>query len=632
MMRNVALLFSLIFSVLARADETVHVSAAVSPEQASPGETVTLKVDVAIPPGFHIYGLSPPDMSGIPATIDLEDSSSFVPQGEPTEPTPDLHYDEIFEVDVPWHKGEVSFTLPLQISTSLPGGRTEIAGRFGYQLCDERSCRIPTDVPFSASVVIEGDTISSPDQPDNAVIPAVTLELPSLTAPEPVSDTAAPGEGSAVRVIAKYVGYDPSEEKFLAFLRSGESREQTTQAKGLWAFIGAAIAAGFLSILTPCVFPMIPITVSFFSNMAGGNRRETVGLAALYSGGIIFTYTAIGVLFSVLLGAGGIQNVASSPVMNLVLAAVLIFFTLNLLGMFEIRISTGGVGAGQREGRGGKVISVLLMALAFSLASFTCTAGFVGALLVAAAQGDVFWPLLGMLVYSLSFATPFFFLALFPSWLASLPQSGGWMNRIKVTMGILIFAACFKFLSNVDAVWELNMLSREAVLTIWVAAFFLLGFYLLGKIRFPHDDPEPGPVSVPRFLFAVLIFAFSVHLVFGLGGKDLWAPLNGLLPAPTHEAGVLAEEWPEDYDAAVDHARRQNKMVFVDFTGYTCTNCKLMEHKVLSRPAVQSELKRFVPVRLYTDGGPDKKRNQDLAKDLAGSLALPLYVILEPVA
>lgn len=630
-MRNVALSISLLFSVLAAADETVHVSASVSPGQASPGETVTLRVDATIPKGFHIYGLSPPDMSGVPTTIDLGDSSSFVPHGEPAEPPPDFHYDEIFEVDVPWHKGEVSFSLLLQISPSVVGGRNKIAGRFGYQLCDERSCRIPTDVPFSAELTIEGGTVSTAAVAEAAITPAVTLDLPSGTPIDSATGVEAKAVSSGVHVVAKFIGYDPSEENFLRFLRSGESREEATQAKGLWAFIGAAIAAGFLSILTPCVFPMIPITVSFFSNMAGGNRRESAGLAALYSGGIIFTYTAIGVLFSVLLGAGGIQNIAASPIMNLVLAAVLMFFTLNLLGMFEIRISTGGMGAGQREGRGGRVISVLLMALAFSLASFTCTAGFVGALLVAASQGDVFWPLLGMLVYSLSFALPFFFLALFPSWLASLPQSGGWMNRIKVTMGILIFVACFKFLSNVDAVWDLDVLSREAVLTIWVAAFFLLGFYLLGKIRFPHDDPEPGPVSVPRFLFAVLVLAFSVHLVFGLAGNDLWAPLNGLLPAPTHEAGALAEEWPEDYDVALDHARRQNKMVFIDFTGYTCTNCKLMEHKVLSRPAVQSELERFVPVRLYTDGGPDKKRNQELAKDLAGSLALPLYVILDPV-
>ena len=631
MMKHIVFLACLFFSVLAGADETVRVSASVAPPQAFPGDLVTLSLEVTIPKGFHIYGLSPPDMSGVPTTIDLVDSSSFVPRGMPVEPPPDFHYDEIFEVDVPWHRGAVSFSLPLQISPSIDPGRRELAGRFGYQLCDERSCRIPTDIPFSTTVVIEGEAGGSAGPFVGAIVPAVTLDLPSATESEPAPAIQELGQRSKVRVIAKYVGYDPSEEKFLAFLQSGESREEATQARGLWAFVGAAIAAGFLSILTPCVFPMIPITVSFFSNMAGGNRRESAGLAALYSGGIVFTYTAIGVLFSVLLGAGGIQNVAASPIMNLVLAGVLIFFTLNLLGMFEIRISTGGMGAGHREGRGGKVISVLLMALAFSLASFTCTAGFVGALLVAASQGDVFWPLLGMLIYSVSFAFPFFFLALFPSWLASLPQSGGWMNRIKVTMGILIFAACFKFLSNVDAVWDLNILSRTAVLTIWVAAFFLLGFYLIGKIRFPHDDPEPGPLSVPRFLFAVLVFAFSVHLVFGLAGHDLWSPLDGLLPAPTQHKGVLTEEWPEDYDAALAQGRRENKRVFVDFTGYTCTNCKLMEHKVLAQPNVKSELERFVCVRLYTDGGPDKKRNQELAKDLAGSLALPLYVILEPV-
>jgi thiol:disulfide interchange protein DsbD len=305
----------------------------------------------------------------------------------------------------------------------------------------------------------------------------------------------------------------------------------------------------------------------------------------------------------------------------------LVFFTLNLLGMFEIRVSSGGMGASQRQGRAGRVVTVLLMALGFTLASFTCTAGFVGALLVAASQGEVSWPLIGMLAYSTAFAFPFFLLALFPGWLASLPQAGGWMNRIKVTMGFLIFAAAFKFLSNADAVLRWGLLSRTTVLTIWVITFLFLGLYLLGKLRLPHDDPEPGAISVPRMFTALASLALALHLGFGLAGKPVWRPLDGLLPPP--EAGV-AEEWPEDYDAAVVQATREGKPVFVDFSGYTCTNCKLMEHNIFTLPAVQQEFKRFVRVRLYTDGGPDKKRNQRLAQELGGTLALPLYAILEP--
>ena len=197
-------------------------------------------------------------------------------------------------------------------------------------------------------------------------------------------------------------------------------------------------------------------------------------------------------------------------------------------------------------------------------------------------------------------------------------------------MGILILVASFKFLSNADTVLGLGLLSRDGVLAIWVAAFALLGFYLLGKIRFPHDDPEPTPVGVPRFLVALAVFALSIHLVFGIAGRDVWGPVNGLLPAPHHGKELAGEEWSEDYDEAVAEARHEAKLLFIDFTGYTCTNCKLMEHKVLSKPAVIAELKKFVRVRLYTDGGPDKKRNQELAKELADNLSLPLYVIVDP--
>jgi len=599
--------------------ESVVVAASVSPQQATPGGEILLTVKATIPAGFHIYGINPPELSGIPTSLSLEDSASFVPAGSLTEPQPTTHYDEIFEVDVPWHGGQPAFQLPLRLSPTLGPGVHAVRGLFGYQLCDEKSCRIPADVPFSATVTVAGGTPPTQASPP-LIVPAITLDLPVPEEPPAASE-------GGMKVLAKFVGYDPSEERFLAFLRSQQDAVKSDERTGILPFLGGAILAGLLSILTPCVFPMIPITISFFSRMASGSKRESVILAGTYSVGIIVAYTAIGLLVSILLGAGGVQNIAASPIMNLVLAAVLVFFTLNLLGMFEIRVSSGGMGATQRTGRAGRIVTVLLMALGFTLASFTCTAGFVGALLVAASQGEVSWPLIGMLAYSTAFAFPFFLLALFPGWLASLPQAGGWMNRIKVTMGFLIFAATFKFLSNVDAVLQWGLLSRTTVLTIWVITFLFLGLYLLGKLRLPHDDPEPGAVSVPRMFLSLASLALALHLGFGLTGRPVWGALDGLLPAP--EAGA-AEEWPEDFDAAVAQGRKEGKPVFVDFSGYTCTNCKLMEHKVFTLPAVAQELKRFARVRLYTDGGPEKKRNQRLAQELGGTLALPLYVILEP--
>ncbi|MCU0611960.1 MAG: thioredoxin family protein [Candidatus Eisenbacteria bacterium] len=605
----------------AAGQESVLVSAVISPPEVAAGAEVMLAVRATIPAGFHVYGIAPPELSSIPTSIALEDSSSFIPSGALREPRPATHYDEVFEVDVPWHSGTPEFTLPIRLSPSLAPGVHAVRGLFGYQLCDEKSCRIPTEAPFAAEVTVTGTVVAQGTAPPPPIIPAVTLDL---SAADEAPAVAAEG---GVKVLATFVGYDPSEERFLAFLRSRQGAVAADTRGGILPFVGGAILAGLLSILTPCVFPMIPITISFFSRMASGLRRESVLLAGTYSIGIIVAYTAIGLLVSILLGAGGVQNIASSPVMNLVLAGVLMFFTLNLLGMFEIRVSSGGMSGAQRQGRAGRVLTVLLMALGFTLASFTCTAGFVGALLVAASQGEVSWPLIGMLAYSTAFAFPFFLLALFPGWLASLPQAGGWMNRIKVAMGFLIFAATFKFLSNADAVLQWGLLSRTAVLTIWVITFLFLGLYLMGKLRLPHDEAEAGAVSVPRMFLSLAAFALALHLAFGLAGKPVWGALDGLLP-PAESAA--SEEWSEDYDAALVQARREGKPVFVDFSGYTCTNCKLMEHKIFTLPAVQREFEKFVRVRLFTDGGPQKKRNQHLAQELGGTLALPLYVVLEP--
>ncbi len=599
--------------------ESVVVSATVEPAVVDPGGEVLLRIKATIPRGFHIYGVNPPEASGVPTSVTLEDSLSFRPVGPLREPEPVIHYDEVFEVHVPWHGGEPVFTLPLRVFDSLTPGRHTLRGYFGYQLCDERSCRIPAEVQFEAPLTVR-QVSSTPSEEPPAIVPAITVVVPSPP------DSATPKE-RAPKVVGTFVGYDPTGENFLAFLRSKQGTVTGVRQRGTLPFVGAAILAGLLSLLTPCVFPMIPITVAFFTRMASGGRGESLLLAATYAAGIVAAYTAVGVVVSVVWGSSGVQSVASSPVTNLALAAVLLFFTLNLLGVFEIRLSAGPMGTPQRQGRTGRLLAVLLMALGFSLASFTCTAGFVGALLVAASQGEVWWPLVGMLAYSVAFAAPFFLLALFPAWLSSLPQAGGWMNRVKVSMGFIVFAATFKFLANADAVAGWGILGRPAVLTIWTVTFLFLGLYLLGAFRLPHDDPAQGALSVPRMFASLASCAVALHLAFGLAGHDVWAPLNGLLPPPETKVG---EEWPQDFDTALAEARHRGLPLLIDFSGYTCTNCKLMEQRVFTLPAVERELSKFVRVRLYTDGGPDKRRNQRLAQELGGTLALPLYVILQP--
>jgi thiol:disulfide interchange protein DsbD len=414
-----------------------------------------------------------------------------------------------------------------------------------------------------------------------------------------------------------------------------------TPADGLWGFLLLAIGAGGAALLTPCVFPMIPLTVSYFTKHAD-SRAESVRMASLYGVSIVATFTGLGVAMAALVGASGAQSIAANPWVNLFIGLTFVVFALSLLGLFELRLPSGLVNYVNRQGneRGGGA-GVVFMGLTLTLVSFSCTAPFVGGLLAATAGGAWVFPVFGMVAFSATFALPFIGFAMFPKALDSLPQSGAWMNAVKVTLGFVELAAALKFLSNADLVWGTNLLSRPLAIALTVVLFALAGFYLLGKVRL-KDEPVVEHIGSLRLLAATAFLGLALYMVPGLLGAPLGALDAYLPPRTTNDVGLLSAVEPstgtstfdwhtDDIDGAFAEAESANKPVFIDFTGYTCTNCRDMEANVFPKPPVAEQLRsRYVLLRLYTDDLPDGATFQRYQLRLTGTTALPTYAIVDP--
>ncbi len=418
----------------------------------------------------------------------------------------------------------------------------------------------------------------------------------------------------------------------------------------IWQFMLAAAGFGLLALLTPCVFPMVPITVSFFTKRNAGSKKEAAKDAFLYAGGIVVTFVLLGFMLSLIAGPAGINQFAANPWANLVIAAIFIAFALNLFGLFEIGVPSSVLSKLNMTAQKSKnrTFSVVLMGFVFSLTSFTCTVPFVGTLMVAFSRGSWFVPLLGMVVFASIFAAPFFLLALFPNAMKSLPRSGTWMNNVKVVMGFLEIAAALKFFSNVDLIWSWHFFSRDLVLAMWVAIAIITTVYLLGRFQLSHDTPVEQ-IGAIRVLIAVLFLSVGIYLYTGFNGHPL-GQIDAFLPptdsgeatqsasvTPTAspgggtQASQVSLQWIPSYSAALAEAKRTGKNIFIDFTGYTCTNCRAMEATVFSRQDVKQMFQKFVLARLYTDNGtPLNDTNRDLEESRFNTIALPFYVIISP--
>ncbi|MEC7822628.1 MAG: cytochrome c biogenesis protein CcdA [Candidatus Neomarinimicrobiota bacterium] len=536
------------------------------------GEVALITLDTELEYGWHIYAIY--DVPDGPESTTINIEGSIVNQiGKIIEPEPIEDFDEGFLIITKYHQNKPQFKIPVQINNDTPLGSYSLKCTVRYQVCNEGLCYPPNEYTQN----IKFNVVDGPIRNDYAT-----------------------------------VNFDFDKKSIL---------DITNNQVG--SFLLLSLSMGFLALLTPCVFPMIPITISFFLKRGEDKNTSPVKGALVYMLGIVMTFTLLGMLLAIFLGASGATQLASNPYVNLFIASLFIYFAFSLFGFYEIDLPESLKRFSlQRENSEGYA-GILFMALTFTLTSFTCTVAFMGLILVAASQGEWFWPIIGMLIFSLAFASPFFLLALFPHYLTKMPQSGSWLNSVKVIMGFLEIAAAFKFISNTDLVWQCDIFTYEVVLSCWAIIMALCSFYIVGYIRFKNDSKVE--FSYQRSLLSIVFLSLSLYLLSGNFGYRINGTIESYLP-PKKEYSNL--EWVNSLEEGFQLAKEENRNIFIDFTGVTCTNCRWMETNIFKQESVEELMKQFVLVSLYTDAGDNYLEKRQYQIDRFETAALPYYVIL----
>ncbi len=613
---------TLIFIVLmsgpaASAAPEVELEAQVKRSPARAGELILVEFLAEIPSGYHLYSMTQIPGGGRALQI-KQISNALAPKGPWHAPAPRIEMDPNFEKLVEYHEDEVTYARLFEISKELAPGKHQATFQVRGQICDDAGCLAfekPVDAPF---VVEQGATRAARTS---------SWQLEGEAFPE-----------------------DRPPPTSLKSLTGGD--DVPPMGGGLLGFLIMAFLAGLGALVTPCVFPMIPITVSFFSKYSKVSVSRSVTMATIYALSIIATFTLIGLVVSAVFGAVGMQTLSASPWFNLFLTTLLVVFSFNLFGLFEIQIPSSLISkSSQKEAEltaddgslAHQAAGVFFMAITFTLVSFTCTVAFIGIVLAEAAKGNWFYPAVGMLAFAVAFSLPFFFLAIFPSWADKLRGKGGdWMVAVKVSLGFLELGAALKFLSNVDLVWRWELVTRPLVLAAWVAIFLGAGLYLLRVFNLPHSDTQKRSVGPLRMGAALVFLALSAYSLGGIRDtRSMGGWLDGWLPpavypgtevaADTSGAGEELAWLKDDIPTAMTTGRERSRPVFIDFTGYTCTNCRYMEGAIFPKPSVRSRLERMVLVAAYTDADTEVSRAQrDYQVQRFETAALPFYAVINP--
>jgi len=647
-MKRIAVFLGLqVFFFLLAAGQIVNpVSWAFSSRPTS-GNEAELLFTAKIKQGWHMYGVNIPDGGPIPTSFHFNTSSDYQLQGEIVPVIkPVVKMDPNFNIQVELFDGKAEFSQKVRI---LKNGKVTVSGYVEFMSCSDKECTPPVQEEFAFELTGTGAAETAIPMA-NQGLQSVRVDTASKTAVQSAEENASAG---------------PVQQS-----------ASSGQGRSLWGFFLLSLLAGLGGILTPCVYPMIPMTVSFFMRNQE-NRRKAVFQAFIFGLSITLVYTLVGVLVAVFKGGADAANQISTHwLSNSIFFLLFVLFAASFFGMFEMILPSSLANRLDRQADRGGMAGAFFMALTTVIVSFSCTGPIVGSLLVEAASGLALKPVLGMFGFGLAFSLPFTVFAMFPSLLKNLPKSGGWLNAVKVVLGFIMLAFSLKFLSNISESYHLDFLPREVYLSVWIVLFVLLGAYLLGKIRFVHDS-ELTHIGFPRFLLAVASFAFAVYLIPGLLGAplkevgSLIPPAKSSAPAmlntgvsPSKSGGNELCDVPLysdilslpyglkgyfDYDQGMACARALNKPVFLDFKGHACSNCKKMEAEVWSDPAVIERLSRnFVIIALYVDDryqmpqekwitspvdGKVKKtigaRNADLQIEKFRSNTQPLYAITD---
>jgi thiol:disulfide interchange protein DsbD len=612
------------------------------------GESANLILEAEIPGGWYIYSNDfDPDLGPLLTNLILSKNDGFDPQGKLKAINPKKKFDEIWEGDITYFIKNARFEQAFLVQNTSG----KFTGTIEYQMCSDVSGQcINYEEDFEINFFAEPAPLNEKDKKNKISSKNFNdnVEIESQAETQSVEKTP---------------------------LKSAEIEVKTAgEGESLWGFMILAFLAGLAALLTPCVFPMIPMTVSFFTGRTK-TRAEGIRQAFIYGISIIAIYTIAGTAVAAIQGPEFANWLSTHWIPNVFFFLIFIFFAFAFLGMFELTLPSGFVNKMDAKADKGGMTGIFFMAFTLVLVSFSCTGPIVGSILISSAGGALLKPILGMFAFSLAFAVPFTLFAVFPEWLNSLPKSGGWLNSVKVVLGFLELALAFKFLSVADQVYHWGLLDRDIYIAIWVVIFAFLGFYLLGKIRTKHDDPLDY-IGVPRLMLAIGTFVFVVYLIPGLWGAPLKALSGYLPPMATHDFNIFENRYAAaasenklddvpkyadflhfphgiqgyfDYDQALAAAKRSGKPLFIDFTGHGCVNCREMEARVWSDPLVLQRLKEdFVMVALYIDeryelpelewytseyDGKVKstigKQNADFQITQFNNNAQPYYVILD---
>ncbi|MBK6290453.1 MAG: thioredoxin family protein [Ignavibacteria bacterium] len=609
-----------------------HVTISPIPEiSGKAGDTVSIVINVRFDKNYHSYGFTKsvgPDGLGPDASeIILSPKGTLRLVGKPQViKGSKKKFDSTWGANIEEIWGKTEISIRLVFDKRLTKGEKAAKIMLGMQVCNEDGCLPFEEIP----VPVEKITVTSEfvgDMSDTAdVVQASSTETTSTSGTAKLKTAGAP---------------------------AGSSEIENELKKGLLSFFFYAMLVGFAALLTPCVFPMIPITVSFFTKRHEKRSGKGIQESMLFGLGIISTFTVVGIIASLIFGGSAVQDLAANPWFNLCIGTLFVALAFNLFGAFEIQVPISLMNALNKKSQGDGSIAILLMGLTFSLTSFTCTVPFIGGLLGTAAEGGhLLYPIVGTLGFAIAFALPFVALSMFPSLLVRLPRAGGWMNNLKVVMGFLEIAAAIKFFSTAEFIFGLGLLPREVFLSIWAGVCILITLYLIGTFEMKLDS-KLEKVSGLRAFFAVIFATFSVWFIIGANGKPLAADLEALLPpenyhqlldvmngnassvVPTSGTSGAATsshdsmKWYTNLDEAKKAAAQENKPIFIDFTGFSCVNCRLMEKEVFPKSDVQETFKKFILVQLYTDKKTEPYiTNQNILKSY-GTVANPLYVLLK---